>query len=92
MNKITNDKDLHLQLILTIPSGISATSSEGAFSITGGQATFDKVLKPGETISGITLNLVPNEVGSYTIKGDVIHQVGDEKFEEEVYLTIFVGS
>ena len=92
VNKITNDKDLHLQLILAVPSGISATSSEGAFSIAGGQATFDKVLKPGDTISGITLNLVPNEVGSYTIKGDVIYQVGDEKFDEEVCLPIFVGS
>jgi hypothetical protein len=92
VNKITNDKDLHLQLILTIPSGISATSSEGAFSIAGGQATFNKVLKPGDTISGIKLNLVPNEVGSYTIKGDVIYRVGDEKFDEVVCLPIFVGS
>jgi hypothetical protein len=92
VNKITNDRDLHLQLILTIPSGISATSTAGAFSIAGGQATFDKVLKTGETISGITLNLVPNEVGSYTIKGDVLYQVGDEKLDEVVYLPIFVGS
>ena len=92
VNKITNDKDLHLQLILTVPSGISATSSEGAFSVAGGQATFDKVLKPGDTISGIKLNLVPNEVGSYTIKGGVIYQVGDEKFDEEMCLPIFVGS
>jgi len=92
VNKITNDKDLQLQLILTIPSGISATSSEGAFSIAGGQATFDKVLKPGDTISGITLNLIPNEIGSYTIKGNVIYQVGDEKFDEDACLPIFVGS
>jgi hypothetical protein len=49
-------------------------------------------LKTGETISGITLNLVPNEVGSYTIKGDVLYQVGDEKLDEVVYLPIFVGS
>ncbi|MCZ7401064.1 MAG: hypothetical protein O8C61_02450 [Candidatus Methanoperedens sp.] len=79
VNKITNTKDVHLQVILVIPSGLSAT--ETSFAKSGvGQYVSDSIIKSGESRTEyINVGVMPNQVGTFTITGEVIYYLGDDR-------------
>lgn len=79
INKITNTKDVHLQVILVIPSGLSTT--ETSFAKSGvGQYVSDSIIKSGESRTEyINVGVMPNQIGTFTITGEVIYYFGDDR-------------
>lgn len=79
VNKITNTKDVHLQVILVIPSGLSAT--ETSFAKSGvGQYVSDSIIRSGESKTEfINVGVMPNQIGIFTITGEVVYYLGDDK-------------
>lgn len=81
-NLITKPK-MHVQVILTPPSGMSVISSEfiesgyGVFT-----ANFD--VEPGGQ-KGIGITLRPNQIGDFIVKGRMIYYFGNNKEREVNY-------
>ncbi|MDY6964873.1 MAG: PGF-CTERM sorting domain-containing protein [Halobacteriota archaeon] len=90
VNKITNTNDLHIQSIITIPSGLSVTSTTFADAAVG-QYIINSTIKPGESkIDYIELNIKPNQFGTFVIIGTIVYDFGDYHGEKELALPITV--
>lgn len=87
----------YFRLVLTTPSGIRISGSEGAQSTAGGfilekQFNLLKQLKPEEKINVITLRASSNEIGYYLIKGNaVLYYPNGIKSEVNVCMPLLVN-
>lgn len=83
VNLITK-KTMHIQIILTPPSGISVSSSNFVFS-GAGQYTSDYKIEPGQG-RDIEINMIANQVGDFKIDGRAVYYFGDDIINSEDYV------
>lgn len=83
VNLITKP-EMHVQIVLIPPSGMSVSSSEFVDS-GAGQYTAKFDLDPGDG-KDIEVRIAANQVGSFDVKGRVIYYFGENKNDGEDYL------
>ncbi len=82
VNLITKPQ-MHVQVIIKVPSGMSVTSSE--FSKSGaGQFTADYELAPGDG-RDVEVRIKSNQVGEFNVNGRIVYYFGDNKGTSEDY-------
>jgi hypothetical protein len=76
VNLITKP-NMHVQVIIIPPSGMSVTSSEFS-KIAAGQFTANYELPPGDG-RDIEVSIKSNQIGDFNVNGRIIYYFGDEK-------------
>ena len=80
---LINKPEMHVQVIIIPPSGMSVTSSE--FSKSGaGQFTADYELQPGDG-RDVEVRIQSNQIGDFNVSGRIVYYFGDNKGTSEDY-------